>query len=367
MKTGIEFRLRRAVGQLPQPDLAETAQRPVQPMEVHDSVTLPVLAPARRRAPMAALCAALLVLAAGAAVVYLQWFQIYSTVDLSINPQVAIQLNRQDQVRAVEGRNEDGRALLEGRSYRDWSLDAVVESLVEQLAQAGYLDVPGAEITVTVAGRDLEHARDLWEAVEDQVADLREAREAGSDPAPEPTGDRPDPTPAPTVTPEPDPTPTPNPTPCPAPTPARWGHHGEKHETTAQTVLSREEATDLVLALEPEAVLWKLELEDDMAAPSGWKYEAEFQVGLIWYDLELDGVSGAWLDQPPADRLDEAALTALVQDREPEAVIQEIQLEEERIAASGWKYEIEFRVGQTWYEAACDAVSGEVLTWELDS
>lgn len=115
MKRKIETSLRRAMDQLPQPDYWTVAEAPVQKMEVHDYVTRQDVSvrPVRRRALPLALAACALALAVGL-YSYFRFFQIYSVVDLTVNPSFALALNRGDQVRNVTALNGDAEAILEG-------------------------------------------------------------------------------------------------------------------------------------------------------------------------------------------------------------------------------------------------------------
>ena len=170
MKEKIEASLRRAAEQLPQPDFRSVADTPVQPLEVHDYVTrqepLPRRRPFRPAAAALALCALALCIGLWA---YFQFFQVYSVVDLRINPAFAIELDRWDQVKAVNALNEDAEPILEGRSYRGWSLDATVEALLDDLWAGGYLDGAG-QVDVAVNSRSADHSRDLREEVEALIA-----------------------------------------------------------------------------------------------------------------------------------------------------------------------------------------------------
>ena len=316
MNKGIETRLRRAVEALPQPDYADIARRDVPRMEVHDYITrqeAPNPALKRRRWASLALCACLLCIAVGA-VSYVQFFQIYSTVDLLVNPHFSIELNRRDQVRGVEGVNADAQALLEGRSYRGWTLDATVNSLMDELTLHSYLDDPATTVTITTASKDLDHARDLRAQVEALVEGKRPAAqpEPSPTPTPEPTpgpADTPSPTPEPTPVPTPEPppavtpqlpavvTPAPTPTPAtpatPAPTPTPTpGHHGEG----SSALLTEDQLEVIVQNLVPGTKLHKVELDDSDSAPSGWKYEVTFKHGHDKYEAEIDAYTGEVLD-----------------------------------------------------------------------
>ena len=99
----LEHALCRAVEDLPRPGLDAVSGPPVVRMEVHDYITRPDTPdPRLRRRRLASLAAAVCLLAviAGAAV-WTQFFQIYSTVELTVNPHFSIHLSRRDQVRAV--------------------------------------------------------------------------------------------------------------------------------------------------------------------------------------------------------------------------------------------------------------------------
>ena len=161
MKEKIEASLRRAAEQLPQPDFKVVADTPVQPLEVHDYVTRQEPLPRRRPfRPAAALALCVLALCVGLWS-YFQFFQVYSVVDLRVNPAFAIELDRRDQVKAVNALNEDAAPILEGRSYRGWSLEATVEALLDDLWAGGYLDGGDAQVDVAVNSKSADHGRVL--------------------------------------------------------------------------------------------------------------------------------------------------------------------------------------------------------------
>ena len=234
MKRKIETSLRRAMDQLPQPDYWTVAEAPVQKMEVHDYVTRQDVSvrPVRRRALPLALAACALALAVGL-YSYFRFFQIYSVVDLTVNPSFALALNRGDQVRNVTALNGDAEAILEGRSYRGWTLEATVENLLDGLAAQGYLTSADDAVDVAVNSKDADHGRALRETVERCVAEKLSGFSQPDVPAPSPTSgtvatpvptpiatpySTPVPTPAATPVPTPAPTPAPTPTPSPQPT-----------------------------------------------------------------------------------------------------------------------------------------------------
>ena len=285
MKRKIETSLRRAMDQLPQPDYWTVAEAPVQKMEVHDYVTRQDVSvrPVRRRALPLALAACALALAVGL-YSYFRFFQIYSVVDLTVNPSFALALNRGDQVRNVTALNGDAEAILEGRSYRGWTLEATVENLLDGLAAQGYLTSADDAVDVAVNSKDADHGRALRETVERCVAEKLSGFSQPDVPAPSPTSGpvaTPVPTPiatpysTPAATPVPTPAPTPAPTPTPSPQPT--------------DPLSEEAVGDILRQRLPEAVLKELELDED---DGRWIYEAKLRHGDLKYEIELDAFTG---------------------------------------------------------------------------
>ncbi|WP_368248208.1 PepSY domain-containing protein [Intestinimonas butyriciproducens] len=289
MKRKIETSLRRAMDQLPQPDYWTVAEAPVQKMEVHDYVTRQDVSvrPVRRRALPLALAACALALAVGL-YSYFRFFQIYSVVDLTVNPSFALALNRGDQVRNVTALNGDAEAILEGRSYRGWTLEATVENLLDGLAAQGYLTSADDAVDVAVNSKDADHGRALRETVERCVAEKLSGFSQPDVPAPSPTsGTVATPVPTPITTPYSTPVPTPaaTPVPTPAPTPAPTPTPSPQPTDP----LSEEAVGDILRQRLPEAVLKELELDED---DGRWIYEAKLRHGDLKYEIELDAFTG---------------------------------------------------------------------------
>ncbi|MDO4543593.1 MAG: hypothetical protein Q4C01_03480, partial [Clostridia bacterium] len=81
--------------------------------------------------------------------------RVYASVYLSINPQVRIDVNRDDEVVDLSGMNEDGEVLIAGYAYKDKELDLVMEQLVDRAIDLGYLH-SGGQITLTLDAEDEE-------------------------------------------------------------------------------------------------------------------------------------------------------------------------------------------------------------------
>ena len=270
VKQKIESALRRAVEELPQPDYQAVTQAPVQRMEIHDYITRQeaVVRPSHRRfAAAAALILCALALGVGLTI-YFQFFQIYSVVDLRVNPSFAIQLNRQDQVRSIQALNEEASPILEGRSYRGWTLAAVVGALVDELETRGYLDNAGSTVDVAVNSKSAEHGRELRIYVEG----LLEQKLAGL-PA--------------TVAPEPQ---TDNVPQGQSPTPAVTQSASAGLPRGENGLLTWEAVEALAQVQTPGAQITELQLDED---DGKLIYEVKYRdSNWFEYEMDLDAVSG---------------------------------------------------------------------------
>ena len=310
MKEKIEASLRRAAEQLPQPDFNAVADTPVQPLEVHDYVTRQEPLPRRRPLRPAAAALALCVLALCVGLwSYFQFFQVYSVVDLRVNPAFAIELDRRDQVKAVNALNEDAAPILEGRSYRGWSLEATVEALLDDLWAGGYLDGGDAQVDVAVNSKSADHGRVLREEVEALIDAKLSSLTAGAEEDPE--------TAPPTDT-------IPVTTPPAATTPA----------VTTPAVTTPPPST-------PAATTPAVPSQTPSAPPPVSDPPAASGQVLSWDQVQ-----------------------AIVTGRLPDAVFEEIQLDEDD---GRLLYEVKFwdAAGEE-YEAELDAFTGEILKWERD-
>ncbi|MFQ8761630.1 MAG: hypothetical protein ACLSAF_21385 [Intestinimonas sp.] len=107
-------------------------------------------------------------------------------------------------MRNVTALNGDAEAILEGRSYRGWTLEATVENLLDGLAAQGYLTSADDAVDVAVNSKDADHGRALRETVERCVAEKLSGFSQPDVPAPSPTsGTVATPVPTPIATPIP--------------------------------------------------------------------------------------------------------------------------------------------------------------------
>lgn len=89
---------------------------------------------------------------------YYQSFATFGTVFLKINPEVRIDVNRQDVVLRLEGVNADGTELIRGYEYKKKALPDVMDELVDRAIDMGYL-ADGGKVSI-----DLETSHAEWSA-----------------------------------------------------------------------------------------------------------------------------------------------------------------------------------------------------------
>lgn len=85
--------------------------------------------------------------------------QPYASVYVKINPEVRIDVDKQDMAVGLSGVNTDGVTLLDGYDYHGKSLDLVTDELVDKAIDMGYLTEDG-QITISLESQDqvwMEH------------------------------------------------------------------------------------------------------------------------------------------------------------------------------------------------------------------
>lgn len=79
----------------------------------------------------------------------------YASVYMSINPEVRIDVNRNDTVVGLEGINEDGGLLITSYSYKKKDLNLVMDELVDRAIEMGFLS-EGGQITIELDAKNNE-------------------------------------------------------------------------------------------------------------------------------------------------------------------------------------------------------------------
>ncbi|MBQ8287958.1 MAG: PepSY domain-containing protein [Clostridia bacterium] len=93
----------------------------------------------------------------------------YSTILLTINPEVKMELNRRGEVLELVGINADGMTLIAGYDYEDKDKITVADELIDRAIEMGFL-ADGGNVAFTVNVPDQELRRTYESELQDQVA-----------------------------------------------------------------------------------------------------------------------------------------------------------------------------------------------------
>ncbi len=135
--------------------LTEGEQKPVKPLLSY-----------RKWASLAAACLV---------IVFLGWFQLYGTPDvtvyLDVNPSVSIEVNRMGRVTAVKAENEDGRIILDNMDLKHTDIDVAMNALLGSMVKHGYLSESQNTILISVNGKDETRTETLRQRVATDAED----------------------------------------------------------------------------------------------------------------------------------------------------------------------------------------------------
>ena len=160
----IEERLSRAIEDAPSVSVEELKRADVQKMKEHDDITMqekgrgqkPVWM--RYAAAAAGICLCILL-------VFSLRFQrrASSIVDFDVNPSIEIVLNKENRVIRMEAINHEGEEILEDIDYENREVDQVVEQMLDEMIEHGYLSKENLEnhILLSVEHPDHEKAEEL--------------------------------------------------------------------------------------------------------------------------------------------------------------------------------------------------------------
>ncbi len=95
-----------------------------------------------------------------------------ASVYVTINPEVRIDVNRNDIVVDIDAINDDGKVLLENYTYKDKSLDLVLDELVDLAIDKGFLS-EGGDVTLTMDADDdwiSDHGKPMGDKVTHHIS-----------------------------------------------------------------------------------------------------------------------------------------------------------------------------------------------------
>ena len=111
-------------------------------------------------------------------------FQVYQTnytvaslISLDVNPSIEIQVNRKEQVLAVNARNDDAKIVVGDMDFKGSSLDVTINALIGSMLRNGYLNEMANSILVSVDNQDPIKGAELQERL---AAEINEVLQTGT-------------------------------------------------------------------------------------------------------------------------------------------------------------------------------------------
>ena len=107
----------------------------------------------------------------------LSGFQIYrtnysvaSTVSLDVNPSIEIEVNKKEEVLAVNPRNEDAKTVVGSMDFKGSSLDVAINALIGSMLRNGYLNELANSILISVDNQDPAKSAELQERLANEIS-----------------------------------------------------------------------------------------------------------------------------------------------------------------------------------------------------
>ncbi len=111
-------------------------------------------------------------------------FQVYQTnytvaslISLDVNPSIEIQVNRKEQVLAVNARNDDAKIVVGDMDFKGSNLDVTINALIGSMLRNGYLNEMANSILVSVDNQDPIKGAELQERL---AAEINEVLQTGT-------------------------------------------------------------------------------------------------------------------------------------------------------------------------------------------
>ncbi len=120
---------------------------------------------------LAGIAAAFLLLIGGMAGfrTYRANYSVASTVSLDVNPSIEIQVNKKEEVLAVNPRNEDAQIVVGDMDFKGSNLDVAVNALIGSMLRNGYLNELANSILISVDNQDPAKSTELQERLANEI------------------------------------------------------------------------------------------------------------------------------------------------------------------------------------------------------
>lgn len=96
-------------------------------------------------------------------------YSVASTVSLDVNPSIEIQVNKKEEVLAVNPRNEDAQIVVGDMDFEGSNLDVAVNALIGSMLRNGYLNELANSILISVDNQDPAKSAELQERLANEI------------------------------------------------------------------------------------------------------------------------------------------------------------------------------------------------------
>lgn len=121
---------------------------------------------------LAGIAAAFVLLVGGLAgfQIYRTNYSVASTVSLDVNPSIEIEVNKKEEVLAVNPRNEDAKTVVGSMDFKGSSLDVAINALIGSMLRNGYLNELANSILISVDNQDPAKSAELQERLANEIS-----------------------------------------------------------------------------------------------------------------------------------------------------------------------------------------------------
>ncbi len=96
-------------------------------------------------------------------------YSVASTVSLDVNPSIEIQVNKKEEVLAINPRNEDAQIVVGDMDFKGSNLDVAVNALIGSMLRNGYLNELANSILISVDNQDPAKSAELQERLANEI------------------------------------------------------------------------------------------------------------------------------------------------------------------------------------------------------
>ena len=96
-------------------------------------------------------------------------YTVASTVSLDVNPSIEIQVNKKEEVLAINPRNEDAQIVVGDMDFKGSNLDVAVNALIGSMLRNGYLNELANSILISVDNQDPAKSAELQERLANEI------------------------------------------------------------------------------------------------------------------------------------------------------------------------------------------------------